>query len=75
MLTGKESDLKFVSPKCKNCTTKAVSEFTVEYDKSVAYFWSDEECIGVLGSLHFDENLGGQINVEVELLEDVPEQY
>ena len=29
VLTGKELDLKFDSPKCKNCTVKAVSEFTV----------------------------------------------
>ena len=41
VLTGKESDLKFDSPKCKNCTAKAVSEFTVEYDESVAFFGSD----------------------------------
>ena len=72
MLTGKESDLKFNSPKCKNCTAKAVSEFTVEYDESVAYFGSNQECIGVLGTLRLDENLGGQINVEVEPLKDVP---
>ena len=75
VLTGKESDLKFDSPKCKNCTDKAVSEFTVEYNESVAYFGSDQECIGVLGTLRFDENLGRQINVEVELLKDVPGQY
>ena len=43
-----------------------MSEFTVEYDESVAYFGSDQECIGVLGTLRFDENLGGQINVEVD---------
>ena len=48
-----------------------MSEFTVEYDESVAYFGTDQECIGVLGTLHFDENLGGQINVEVEPLKDV----
>ena len=75
VLTGKESDLKFDSPKCKNCTAKAVSEFTVEYEDSVAYFGSAQECIGVLGTLRFDENLGGQINVEVEPLKDVPWQY
>ena len=75
MLTGKESDLKFDSPTCKNCTAKAVSEFTVEYDESVAYFVSNQECIGVLDTLRFDENLGGQINVEVEPLKDVLLQY
>ena len=75
VLTGKESDLKFDSPKCKNCTAMAVSKFTVEYDESVAYFGSDQECIGVLGTLRFNENLGGQINVEVGLRKDVPWQY
>ena len=75
VLTGKESDLKFDSPKCKNCTAKAVSEFTVEYDESVAFFGSDQECIGVLGTLHLDEDRGGQIDVEVEPLEGVPWQY
>ena len=29
----------------------------------------------MLGTLRFDENLGGQINVEVEPLKDVPWQY
>ena len=72
MLTGKESDLKFDSPKCKNCTAKAVREFTVKYDESVAFVGSDQECIGVLGTLRFDENRGGQIDVEVEPLEGVP---
>ena len=71
MLTGKECDLTFDSPNRKNCTAKAVSEFMVEYDESVAYFGSDQECIGMLGILRFDENLGGQINVEVEPLKDV----
>ena len=36
---------------------------------------SNQECQGVLGTLHFDENLGGQINVEVEPLKDVAWQY
>ena len=72
VLTGKESDLKFDSPKCKNCTAKAMCEFTFEYNESVAYFGSDQECISVLGTLCFNENLGGQIKVEVEPLKDVP---
>ena len=75
VLTGKESNLKFDSPKCKNCTAQALSEFTIEYNESVAYFGSDQECIGVLGTLRFDENLVSQINVEVEPLKDVPWQY
>ena len=73
--TGKEFDLKFDSRKCKNCTAKAVSAFVVKYDESVAYFGSNQEYTDVLGTLRFDENLGGQINVEVEPLKDVPQQY
>ena len=65
----------FNSSKCKNCTAKAGSEFTVEYDESVAHYGSDQECIGLLGTLRFDENVGGQINVELEPLKDVPWQY
>ena len=75
MRTGKESDLKFDSPKCKNCTAKAVREFTVEYDKLVAFFGSDQKCIGVLRTLRFDEDRGGQIDVEVEPLKGVLWQY
>ena len=75
VLTGTESDLKFDSPKCKNCTAKTVSEFTVEYDESVAFFGSNPDCVGVLGTLRFDEDSGGQIDVEVALLEGVPWQY
>ena len=59
MHTGKDSDLKFDSPRCNNYTAKAVSEFTVEYDESVVFFWSDQDCIGVLGTLRFDEDRGG----------------
>ena len=72
MLTGKESDLTFNSSKCKNCTAEVVSKFRVRYDESVAYFENDQECIGVQGNLCFDENLGGQINVEVEPFNDLP---
>ena len=51
--------MKFDSAKCKNCTVQALGEFTIEYDESVAYFGSDQECIGVLSTLRFDVNLGG----------------
>ena len=75
ILTGKESDLKFDSPKCKNCTAKCVSEFSVEYDELVAFFGSVQECIGVLGTLRFDEDRDCPIVSEVEPLEGVPWQY
>ena len=63
VLTGNTSDLKFDSPKCKNCTAKAVSEFSVEYDDSVAYFESDQKWVGVLGSVRFDGEEDSQIDV------------
>ena len=72
MLTGKESDLKFNNPECKNCTAEAVSEFTVEDHKSVAFFGCDQECLCVRGTLHFDKDRGSQIDVEVKPLKGVP---
>ena len=75
VLAGKESDRNFDRPKWKNYTAKAVNEVMVEYYESVAFFGSDQECIGVLGTLRFDEDRGGQIDVEVEPLEAVPWQY
>ena len=52
-----------------------MSELSVEYNELVAYFGSNQECIGVLGTQRFDENMGGQINVKVEPLKDVAWQY
>ena len=37
VLAGKDIDMKFDSPKCKNYTAKAANEFTIEYDALVAY--------------------------------------
>ena len=42
-LTGKDIDLKFGTPKCKNCTAKAANELTIEYDESVAYVGNEYE--------------------------------
>ena len=41
LITGIQSDLKFDHPKCKDYTEKAMTEFTVEYDDSVAYYGED----------------------------------
>ena len=41
----------------------------------MAFFGSDQECIGVLDTLYFDEDRGGQIDMEMEPLEGVPWQY
>ena len=37
VLTEKDIDMKFNSPKCKNCPTETANEFTIEYDVLVAY--------------------------------------
>src|SRR6266699_2651002 len=34
--SGTHTYMKFEDPKCVNCTSEAVSEFTIEYDESVA---------------------------------------
>ena len=43
VLTGKDIDMNFDSPKCKNCTAKDANEFTIEYDESVAYVGNEYE--------------------------------
>ena len=59
MLTGKDIDMKFDSPKCKNCTAKAANEFTIEYDESVAYVVNEYEQVCVLRTVRFDVELHG----------------
>ena len=74
-LTGKDINMKFDSPKCKNCTAKAANEFTIEYDESVAYVGNEYKQVGVLGTVRFDEELHCQIEVQGEAVKDIPWQY
>ena len=55
--------MKFNSPKYMNYTAKATNEFTIEYDESVAYVGNYSEQVGVLGTVRFDHELHGQIEV------------
>ena len=74
VLTGKDIDMKFDSPKCKNCTAKAVNEFTIECDESVAYVGNEYEQMGELGTVRVDEELHVQIEVQGEAVKDIPWQ-
>jgi transposase InsO family protein len=73
--TGDPADIKFVSQQCVNCTADAAAEFTIEYDDSVAYFEKDQEVIGVLGSLRFDDDEQVVIDMEESQLQGIPYQY
>src|SRR5436853_5137737 len=73
--SGVQSDLKFDDPKCVNCRAKAVEEFTIEYDESVACFGNEQKWVGVLGSLRFDDNLHVELDVPEDQLKDIPWQY
>ena len=41
LYSGAQSDIVFDSPKCVNCTKTAATEFTIEYDETVAYFGNE----------------------------------
>ena len=51
------------------------SAMTIEYDESVAYVGNKYEQVGVLGPIRFDEELHGQIEVQCEVVKDIPWQY
>jgi hypothetical protein len=75
LITGVQSDLKFDHPKCVKCTEEAMSEFTVEYDDSIAYHSGDQDVVGVLGSLRFDDDLHVELDVQEDMLAGIPWQY
>ena len=75
VLTEKDIDMKIDSPKYKNCTAKAANEFTMKYDESVQYIVNEYEQVGVLGTVQFDEELHGQIEVQGEAVKDIPWPY
>ena len=75
LLTGKHIDRKFDSPVCKYCTASAENEFIIKYDESVTYVGNYIEQIGVLGTVRFDDELHGQIEVQGEAVKDIPWQY
>ena len=72
MLTGKYIHMKFDSPKYKKCTAKAAYQFTIKYNESVAYVAHEYEQVGVLGTVHYDEEVHGKIEVQDEAVKDIP---
>ena len=75
LLTAKHINMKFNSPKCKNCTAKAANKFIIEYNESVAYVGNSTEQVGVLGTVRFDDELHGQVEVPGEAVKNIPWQY
>ena len=71
LYSGAELDIVFDSPKCVNCTKSAMTEFSIDYDESVAYFGKQPNWVGVLGSLRIDE----EENVILEIPREIPCQY
>ena len=54
---------------------KAAKEFIIEYDESVVYVGNYIKQEGVLGTVQFDNELHGQIEVPGEAVKDIPWQY
>ena len=57
----------FDSAKCINCTKSEKMEFSIDYDESVAYFGKEQKWVGVIGSLHIDE----EENVTLEIPREI----
>ena len=49
----------------------AMTEFAIDYDKSVAYFGKEQKWVGVIGSLLIDE----EENVTLDIPREIPWQY
>ena len=62
--------MKFNSPKCKNCTAKAVNENTIEDEESATYVGKEYEQVGVIGTVRFEEELHVQIELQGETVKD-----
>ena len=61
----------FDSPKCVNCTKSVITEFSIDYDESVAYFGKQQKWVGVIGSLRIVE----EENVTLVIPREIPWQY
>ena len=71
LYSGAQSDIVFDSPKCVHCTKSALTEFSIYYNESVTYFSKEQKWVGVIGSLHIDE----EENVTLEIPREIPWQY
>ena len=48
-----------------------MTEFPIDYDESVAYFGKEQKWVGVIGSLHIDE----EENITLDMPREIPWQY
>ena len=71
LYSGAQSDIVFDSPKCLNCMRSAMTEFSIHYDESVAYFGKEQKWVGVIGSLRIDE----EENITLDMPREIPWQY
>ena len=69
--TGVLSDIKFNSTKCTNCTKAAITEFSIEYDDTVAYFDREQKWVGVIGTLRMND----EGEMDIEMPKEIPWQY
>ena len=69
--SGAQTDIVFNSPKCVNFTKSAMTEFSIGYDESVAYFGKEQKWVGVIGSLHMNE----EENVTLDMPREISCQY
>ena len=60
----------FDSPKCVNCTKSALTEFSIDYDESVAYLGKEQKWVGIIGSLCIDK----EENMTLEIPREIPWQ-
>ena len=66
-----QSAIVFDSTKCINCTTSAMTEFSIDYDEKLAYFGKEQKWVGVIGSLRIDD----EKNVTLDIPREIPWQY
>ena len=71
LYSGAHSDIVFASPKCVNGTRSAMTEVSIDYDKSVAYFGNEQKWVGVIGSLCIDE----EEIITLDMPREIPWQY
>ena len=71
LYSGAQSDFVFDSPKCANCMKSAINEFSIDYNESVTYFGKEQKWVGVISSLHINE----EENITLDMPRELPWQY
>ena len=71
LYSGAQSAIVFDSPKCVNSTNLAMTEFSIDYDESVAYFDKEQKWVGVIGSLRIEE----EENITLDMPREIPMHF